>query len=319
MCGIVGYVGGKEAEPLLVEGLRRLEYRGYDSSGLATLDGRRLHLRKRAGRIQQLVNLLQDRPAGGQTGISHTRWATHGPATDGNAHPHVGGDNLVAVVHNGVIENYAVLKRQLAADGFQFRSDTDTEVIAQLIAQHLLRQRDARGGWARVTSDDFVEAVSQSLALLKGTYGLAVISPLFPDLLIGARLGSPLVLGIGQEENFLASDPGALVGQVDKVVYLSDRQMCVLSSGSWNILDAERAAVQADVHDIEWEAVDSDKGPFEHHMLKEIYEQPEALENALRGRLSDADASAHFGGLNLDMQMLRRIDRIILTACGTSD
>src|SRR5438128_9611682 len=173
MCGIVGYVGGKEAEPLLVEGLRRLEYRGYDSSGLATLDGRRLHLRKRAGRIQSLVDLLQDRPAGGQTGVSHTRWATHGPATDANAHPHVGGDNLVAVVHNGVIENYATLKRQLQAEGVVFRSDTDTEVIAQLIARHL--------------DGDLVGAVRKALALVKGTYGLAVLSPRSPDLVIGAR------------------------------------------------------------------------------------------------------------------------------------
>src|SRR5262245_31091330 len=317
MCGIIGYAGPREAEPHLVEGLRRLEYRGYDSAGLVTLTGGTLHLRKRAGRIHDLGRLLRDRPAPGCVGISHTRWATHGPATDVNAHPHLGGDGLVAVVHNGVIENYATLRRQLEAEGIEFQSDTDTEVIAQLMAHHLLQAADQKGQPA-LTSHDFIDAVSRSLALLKGTYGLAVVCPWFPDLVIGARLGSPLVLGIGQEENFLASDPGALVGQVEKVVYISDRQMCVLSSGSWNILDAERAAVEADVHDIEWEASDSDKGLFEHFMLKEIYEQPEALENALRGRLCDSDASAHFGGLNLDMQMLRRIDRIILTACGTS-
>jgi glucosamine--fructose-6-phosphate aminotransferase (isomerizing) len=319
MCGIIGYVGHKEAVDHLLAGLRRLEYRGYDSAGLVTLTGSRLHLRKRAGRIQDLARLLRDKPAPGTVGISHTRWATHGPATDGNAHPHLGGDGLIAIVHNGVIENYASLKRQLESEGVTFRSDTDTEVIAQLIAHKLMTIHASRdSNWSAVTSDDYMDAVAQSLALLKGTYGLAVLCPRFPDLVIGARLGSPLVLGIGQEENYLASDPSALAGKVEKVVYLEDRQLCVLSSESWHILDAEREHVEAAVCEIEWDASDTDKGPFEHYMLKEIYEQPESIENALRGRLSDADASAHFGGLNLDVQSLRRMDRIILTACGTS-
>src|SRR5581483_2711797 len=190
MCGIIGYVGEREAEPILVEGLRRLEYRGYDSAGLATLTGDRLHVRKRAGRIADLARHLRERPIPGCHGISHTRWATHGPATDSNAHPHIGGNNLVAVVHNGVIENYASIKRQLQEDGVVFQSDTDTEVIAQLIAFHL--------------NDDLVEAVLKPLGLLKGTYGLAVISPRDPDLMIGARQGSPLVVGIGDGEHFLA-------------------------------------------------------------------------------------------------------------------
>jgi len=304
MCGIIGYVGRKEAEPILVEGLRRLEYRGYDSAGLATLTGNQMHLRKRAGRIADLAKHLQEHPAPGCHGISHTRWATHGPATDANAHPHVGGDGLVAVVHNGVIENYATLKRQLQADGVTFRSDTDTEVIAQLIAQNL--------------NGDLVAAVRQALAVLKGTYGLAVISPRFPDLVVGARLGSPLVLGIGQEEQFLASDPAALIGNTQKVVYLQDGQLCVLTPEGWHIQDQEQARVEPHVHELDWDPGDADKGAFEHHMLKEIYEQPESLENAMRGRLTDADASAHFGGLNLDTQQLRRAERLILTACGTS-
>ncbi len=304
MCGIVGYVGFREAEPILVEGLRRLEYRGYDSSGLATVTGSQMHLRKRAGRIADLVQFLSTRPAPGCHGISHTRWATHGPATDGNAHPHVGGNDAVALVHNGIIENYASLKRQLQADGVVFKSDTDTEVLAQLIAQHL--------------HGDLVEAVRESLALVKGTYGLAVISPRNPDLIVGARLGSPLVLGLGQNENFLASDPGALVGNTERVVYLKDNQMCVLTPDDWHILDREQGRVEASVHQIDWDVGDGDKGEFEHHMLKEIYEQPDALLNAMRGRLDDADASAHFGGLNLDTQQLRRAERLILTACGTS-
>jgi glucosamine--fructose-6-phosphate aminotransferase (isomerizing) len=304
MCGIVGYVGHREAEPILVEGLRRLEYRGYDSAGLATVTGSQLHLRKRAGRIADLVEYLSTRPVPGCHGISHTRWATHGPATDGNAHPHVGGEDAVAVVHNGIIENYAALKRQLQADGVVFKSDTDTEVLAQLIARHL--------------HGDLVEAVRVALDLVKGTYGIAVISPRHPDLVVGARLGSPLVLGLGQKENFLASDPAALIGNTERVVYLKDQQMCVLTPEDWHILDRHQTRVEADVQQIDWDLGDGDKGEFEHHMLKEIYEQPEALLNAMRGRLDDADSSAHFGGLNLDSQQLRRAERLILTACGTS-
>jgi glucosamine--fructose-6-phosphate aminotransferase (isomerizing) len=207
-------------------------------------------------------------------------------------------------VDHGVIENYATLKRQLQAEGVSFQSDTDTEVIAQLIAHHL--------------NGDLVESVAKVLRLLKGTYGLAVVSPRFPDLVVGARLGSPLVLGIGQGEHLLASDPGALLGKTEKVVYLHDHQMAVLTADTWQILDHECAAVDAPVQPIEWDVGDADKGVFEHYMLKEIYEQPEALENAMRGRLDDADASARFGGLNLDVKQLRRAERLILTACGTS-
>src|SRR5260370_26649628 len=207
MCGIVGYVGRKEAEPILLEGLRRLEYCGYDSAGLATLAGPKIHLRKRAGRIAELASHLRDWPAPGCIGISHTRWATHGPATDSNAHPHLGGDGLIAVVHNGVIENYTTLKRQLQAEGVVFQSDTDTEVIAQLIAHNLLNPALEAQDWGDrnategVPYGDFLDAVRRSLAQLKGTYGLAVLCPRYPDVVIGARLGSPLVLGLGHGEN----------------------------------------------------------------------------------------------------------------------
>jgi glucosamine--fructose-6-phosphate aminotransferase (isomerizing) len=304
VCGIVGYVGYKEAESILVEGLRRLEYRGYDSAGLATLAGSRLHLRKRAGRILDLAEHLRSRPAPGCVGISHTRWATHGPPTHRNAHPHVGGNNLVAVVHNGVIENYASLRRQLQEEGVHFETDTDTEVVAQLIARHC--------------KDDLLSAVRNVLPVLKGTYGLAAVSPRQPDVIVGARLGSPLVLGIGAGEHFLASDPAALVGYTDRVVYLQDYQLCRLSPTDWHIEDQQQARVEARVERIRSHAADIDTGTFEHFMLKEIHEQPEALENAMRGRLVDADASAHFGGLNLDNRQLRRAERLILTGCGTS-
>jgi len=304
MCGIVGYIGRREAEPILVEGLKRLEYRGYDSAGLATVAGSRMHVRKHSGRISELAALLSEQPAPGCHGISHTRWATHGGATDANAHPHIGGDGAVAVVHNGVIENYTALKQQLQAEGYVFRSQTDTEVIAHLIAHYL--------------NGDLVEAVRKALVRLKGTYGLAVLSPRFPDVIVGARLGSPLVLGVGEGEAFLASDPSALLGNTQKVVYLSDNELCVLTPEEWHLEDRHSARVEARVHQIDWDPGDADKADFEHYMLKEIFEQPETLENALRGRLDDADASAHFGGLNVDPQRLRSMERVIMTACGTS-
>src|SRR4051794_19214051 len=257
MCGIFSYAGFREAEPLLVEGLSRLDYRGYDSAGLATLTGRQLHLRRRAGRIANLARLLRDRPAPGCVGISHTRWATHGPANDRNAHPHVSSDGAVAVVHNGVIENYATLKRQLTSEGWEFGSDTDTEVVAQLIAHHLGEVNEGRNGRAELPASALVEAVSRALALLKGTYGLAVVSPQFPGVVVGARLGSPLVVGVGEGEHYLASDPTALAGKADKVVYLHDHQICVLTREDWHVLDQDRIPVDATVHAIEYDAADA--------------------------------------------------------------
>lgn len=304
MCGIVAYTGRREAEPILVAGLRKLEYRGYDSAGVATLTGQKLHVRKRAGRIDQLASLLAELPAPGCHGISHTRWATHGGADDTNAHPHIGGNGTVAVVHNGVIENYAPLRDELQAEGYVFRSQTDTEVLAHLIASYL--------------DGDLVDAVRKALARVKGTYGIAVVSPQEPDLIVGARLGSPLVVGLGPSEAFLASDAAALLGQTQDVVYLNDGQLCVLSAEKWEIFNREHNPIAAQVQRLNLEATDADKGQFDHFMLKEIYEQPEALENAMRGRLDERDCCAHFGGLNLDPQQLRRVERIILTGCGTS-
>jgi glutamine---fructose-6-phosphate transaminase (isomerizing) len=303
MCGIVTYTGRRDAQPILLEGIARLEYRGYDSSGLATVNGK-LWVKKAVGRIAALQQVLAGQPLLGSTGICHTRWATHGNVTESNAHPHLGGDGEVAVVHNGVIENYDLLKRQLQDQGYTFRSQTDTEVIAHLIASFL--------------EDDLVEAVRQALTRLKGTYGLAVVSPRFHDLIVGARLGSPLVLGLGENENFLASDPSAIGGYAKRVVYLNDNQMCVLTPEHWEILDADRSALKAEIHALDWEPAEADKGEHEHYMLKEIYEQPEVLERAMAGRLDEPEATAHFGGLNLDAQSLSQIDRIIMTACGTS-
>ena len=303
MCGIVGYTGHQQAEPILLDGLARLEYRGYDSAGLATVNGV-LTVRKCAGRLANLRNLLSQKHAPGESGISHTRWATHGGATDANAHPHLGGDGAVAVVHNGVIENYSTLKHQLQAQGFAFRSDTDTEVIAHLIASYL--------------QDDLVEAVRKAIAQLKGTYGLAVLSPRFPGTIVGARLGSPLVIGLGEHETMLASDPGALVGHAERVVYLEDYQLCALKPDQWHVLDRDRGQTIAQVEPLNWNLGDTDRGDFAHFMLKEIYEQPDVLRRAMAGRLDEGEATARFGGLNLDSQTLRQIDRILITACGTS-
>jgi glucosamine--fructose-6-phosphate aminotransferase (isomerizing) len=304
MCGIVGYTGRREAEGLLLEGLQRLEYRGYDSAGLATVAGDQLRVRKSAGRISNLADLLARQPAPGNQGISHTRWATHGPATDHNAHPHLGGDGAVAIVHNGVIENHGALKKQLQAEGFLFRSDTDSEVIAHLIASYL--------------NGDLVEAVRKACSRLKGTYGLAVVSARFPGVVVGARLGSPLVLGISQGEHFLASDPSALLGHTDRVVYLSDHQLCLLTPDEWKILSDSRNGAPVQVQQLDWDPGDADKGEFEHHMLKEIYEQPDVIQRAMAGRLDEAESTAHFGGLNLSPAQLKQVDRIIMTACGTS-
>ncbi|OAI41165.1 glutamine--fructose-6-phosphate aminotransferase [Planctomycetaceae bacterium SCGC AG-212-D15] len=304
MCGILGYTGHREATPILLEGLRKLEYRGYDSAGVATTSADQLHVRKRSGRLAALVSLLKERPAPGCHGIGHTRWATHGAVNDVNAHPHVDAQGEIAVVHNGVIENCAPLRARLREQGVTFRSQTDTEVIAHLIASNY--------------TGDLLSSVQQTLKLLRGTYGLAAISRRQPGLIVAARLGSPLVLGIGSGEYLLASDASPLSGTFDKVVYLKDRQVCVLTPDRWQVLDHEQAHVDACVQDLESAPGDDDRGQFEHYMLKEIYEQPEALENAMRGRLDENDASAHFGGLNFDPQQLRRIDRLILTACGTS-
>ena len=306
MCGIVGFTGRREASPVLLEGLRRLEYRGYDSAGLVTSTGNELHLRKKAGRLAELRGHVATHPAPGCSGISHTRWATHGGATDRNAHPHTNATGDIAVVHNGVIENFAALKHKLQNSGVQFRSDTDTEVLAHLIGHYY--------------QGDLAAAVRQALSLVKGTYGLAVMARAEPGVLVGARLGSPLVIGVGDDGTYLASDANALAGFADKVVYLTDRQICVLTETDWEVRDQDLSPVSVSVSDIGHFLSDGDagRGAYPHYMLKEIYEQPETLANAMRGRLTEADSTAHFGGLNLSAQQLRQIDRVVMTACGTS-
>ena len=306
MCGIIAFTGSLDVIPILLEGLRRLEYRGYDSAGIATVDDDGIHVRKRSGRIAELARALDDEPLAGLCGISHTRWATHGPATERNAHPHLDEAADFAVVHNGVIENHLQLRQQLEDDGVVFRSDTDTEVLAHLVA--------------RLWSGNLVEAVTRATELVRGTYGLAVVCRHEPGTIVGARLGSPLVIGIGPGGHSIASDPGALANQAEKVVYLDDRQICQITPEGWTVWTRDAVTVDCRMHDLRQvvDSVDDDLNGFPHHMLKEIYEQPEALTNAMRGRLDEADATAHFGGLNLDPRQLRGVERIIMTACGTS-
>jgi glucosamine--fructose-6-phosphate aminotransferase (isomerizing) len=316
MCGIVGYVGRRQASEILLEGLRRLEYRGYDSSGVAVCDFDGIAIRKKAGRVQELARLIESQPCHGSIGIGHTRWATHGPATDVNSHPHVGGNGEIILVHNGVIENYASLREQLQTLGYVFRSATDTEVVAHLLAHHLDEQ--IRLGKSPEDQQTALDAVELTLRKLKGTYGLAILFRDFPDLLVAARLGSPLVVGVGKGEYFLASDASPLVGHTEEVVYMQDHEMVVLTTQEMRLIHRETGARAPSIQTLDQTQQDQDLNGYAHYMLKEIFEQPQTIENALRGRLDDEEATARFGGLNLTVQQLRRLDRIVLTACGTS-
>ncbi|MCP4190928.1 MAG: glutamine--fructose-6-phosphate transaminase (isomerizing) [Planctomycetaceae bacterium] len=321
MCGIVGYIGMRPATEFLLEGLRRLEYRGYDSAGVATLNGEtNFNVRKTAGRIQRLADELVSRPAGGNIGIGHTRWATHGPPTQVNAHPHKGGaEESVVVVHNGVIENYQEIKGRLESEGFHFQSATDTEVIAHLIDYYLQQELGNPLDVDDNPHHPLVQAVKRAIAELRGTYGLVVMFRDYSDVLIAARLGSPLVLGVGDQEHFIASDASPLAGYTDRIVYLADHQMAVVTAGGIRVAHRDQGQVKHDIRvlDIDTAAVTLEED-CPHFMLKEIYEQPQTLQDAMRGRLCDDDATAKFGGLNLKPQQLRQVSRVLLTACGTS-
>ena len=316
MCGIVGYVGRRDVKDFLLEGLRRLEYRGYDSAGIAVIGQDGVQIRKRVGKVKELSSLLETSPIHGTTGIGHTRWATHGEPSDVNSHPHTGGNGDVIVVHNGVIENYQVLKNQLMELGYAFRSATDTEVVAHLIAHQYEEQQHL--GEDPLDVRTCLKAIEVALRKLKGTYGLGVMFRDHPGILIGVRNGSPLVVGVGKGEHFLASDSSPLVGYTTDVVYLSDHEIAILTPDRIDLLHRDTGRMSPSIHTLNHVSTDIEKNGFEHYMLKEIFEQPQTLENAIRGRLDEDEATAHFGGLNLSPQQLRNIDRIVLTACGTS-
>jgi len=311
MCGIVGYIGRAEALPVLMDGLRRLEYRGYDSAGVALLNGGSIESRKAVGRIANLAEAIQLDPVHGKTGISHTRWATHGGVTFENAHPHSDQSGRLALVHNGVIENYQTLREQLLAKGHQFKSQTDTEVLAHLVGE-------AIDGVGDRTKAGLVEAVRLALRQVIGTYGIAVIHADIPGVMVGARRGSPLVLGIGRDEHFLASDVSAIVAHTREVVYLNDYEIVAVEAERFDISTVSGSGADFQVSTVEFSADAVDKGTFPHYMLKEIYEQPNSIRDAMRGRLSSEEATAKLGGLEMTNAQLRAVDRIVLSGCGTA-
>jgi glucosamine--fructose-6-phosphate aminotransferase (isomerizing) len=313
MCGIVGYVGQKKAAPILLDGLRRLEYRGYDSAGVALLNQGEWELIKKAGRIDNLAVAVAEFKPAGCIGISHTRWATHGAPTDENAHPHRDEGGKIMVVHNGVIENYQTLRDQLLAKGDTFLSQTDTEVLAHLIGKYYESSKESEN------EKRLAGAVSSALQKIKGTYGLAVMHADVPGVIISARLGSPLVVGLGKGENFIASDVSALVAYTRDVIYLNDYDLAVIKQDGYEVMSMLNGSVaDVTVSRVEFTADDAEKGDYAHFMLKEIYEQPAALANAMRGRLAHDESTAVLGGLNMTPQELRQIGRIVLTGCGTA-
>jgi glucosamine--fructose-6-phosphate aminotransferase (isomerizing) len=315
MCGIIGYIGKRPAQDVILEGLRRLEYRGYDSAGLCIIHNGRFELRKKTGRINDLASLVAKQPAKGNVGIGHTRWATHGPPTDANAHPHLDQSGKIALVHNGVIENHQLLKERLLAKGHKFASQTDTEVLAHLVGEHYDQVRAERPGANGAT---LTEAVRRALKDVVGTYGIAVIHVDHPDVIVGARRGSPLLLGVGRDENFLASDVSAIIAHTRRVVYLNDFEIVTLTRDDFQVSTIEAATVSPQIREVEFAADEVERGKFPHFMLKEIFEQPHAVENAIRGRISHEEATARLGGLNLTPAELRGVERIIYIACGTA-
>jgi glucosamine--fructose-6-phosphate aminotransferase (isomerizing) len=305
MCGIVGYTGFREACPILIEGLSMLEYRGYDSAGIAMVNGGGLEVYKDKGKVENLRAITKHIGQGSpKIGIAHTRWATHGAPSMINSHPHVDQNNKIALVHNGIIENYARLKDKLIEDGVRFSSETDTEVLAQLVGLYY--------------EGDLEAAVRRALIEVDGTFGIAVVAHDNPGEIIGARRGSPLVVGVGENEMLIASDASAIVRHTKKVIYLKDNNIIKLHADSYSITSLDNIKINAEIHNIEWDAEALAKGGFDHFMLKEIFEQPDTIENAMRGRLLISDGTARLDGLNLVLPELRGIQRIIFVACGTS-
>ena len=320
MCGIVGYIGSQQALPILLEGLKRLEYRGYDSAGVALLHNGDLDIRKKAGRIGDLSSHLKPSPPKGSTGISHTRWATHGGVTDANAHPHCDASGRLCLVHNGVIENYAQLRAQLASEGHAFTSQTDTEVLAHLVG-HELEKLVRSEGQQTPSRPTLVEALRRALRQIMGTYGIALVHADVPDTILGARRGSPLVLGVGKGEHFLASDVSAIVNHTRDAVYLRDFDLVCLGAEGFEISSLagnpdDPAAYE--IQRVDFDSKDVEKGEYPHFMLKEIFEQPDTIRDAMRGRLSNEEATAKLGGLNMSAAELRSIERVVFTGCGTA-
>ncbi len=310
MCGIVGYLGNGIAQESLVDGLRRLEYRGYDSAGVAFHEGDSFTLSRETGRVENLAVALRQSSSESSMGIAHTRWATHGAVTVSNTHPHQSHDGKFVMVHNGVIENFGTLKRFLEGKGMSFSSETDSEVLCNLIAYHYSELPE--------DEDRFIDAVRLALAKCRGAYGIAVLCLDYPDMMIGARRGSPLVVGLGDDANFIASDASAFVGRAKEAVFLNDGELAILEKGGFRITTLEGQDAQAVTHPLDQIFEEVELGDFDSYMEKEIFEQPVALENTLRGRFGDDGTTAKLGGLEGHEDELRNLDRIIFVACGTA-
>ncbi|MEJ2196375.1 MAG: glutamine--fructose-6-phosphate transaminase (isomerizing) [Ignavibacteriaceae bacterium] len=306
MCGIVGYVGYKNCVPLLIDGLKRLEYRGYDSAGIGIISNGESGLVKNKGKVSMLEDKISQMHLEGTLGIGHTRWATHGIPNEINAHPHTNTNKSLFLIHNGIIENYRTIKTELQNLGYEFASDTDTEVLVQLIDRFINK------------GNDLCKAVQLALNEVVGTYGIAVIYKGEPDKVIVARKGSPLVLGLGENENFIASDVSALLAHTKQIVYLDDGELAVVSSDSFTVKTIADKEIEKEIHEINMTLEEIDKGGYPHFMLKEIMEQPESVFNSMRGRLLLEDGNAKLGGLDHVTDRLINSDRIIISACGTS-
>ena len=304
MCGIIGYIGNRGATSLLLEGLKRMEYRGYDSAGVAVMNGNGVETRKAAGKISNLERALAASPVEGDMGIGHTRWATHGVPNESNAHPHVDCKGEIAVVHNGIIENSGTLKQGLEARGHEFASETDTEVIAHLIEEAF--------------DGNLEDAVIEALWQIEGTYGIAVVSSRDRNKIVAARKGSPLLIGLGDGEYYVASDVSAILSHTREVVYLDDGDVAVLTRNGYTVLNQRAQQLERRVSKIDWDLDQIERGGFDHFMLKEIFEQPATVENCMRGRLLPDQGTSKLGGLNMTDEELLRFDNILITACGTS-
>ncbi len=308
MCGIVGYIGGQNATPIILNGLRRLEYRGYDSAGIAVIEAGRIQVRREAGKLSKLSALVDAQPLQGSIGVGHTRWATHGEPTARNAHPHIGSTGNVVLVHNGIVENYLELRADLAAEGVQFNSDTDTEVIVHLIERFLS------------THTSLEEAVRQALSQIKGAHGVVVLSALEPDKMIAARIGNAggVVIGLGEDENFIASDIPAILDHTRRMMFLESHQMAVVTRSSVTVKTLSGRKVTLEEHQIGWDLVSAEKGEYRHFMQKEIHEQVRSLTDTLAGRVDFDEGTIRLPELNLIPELACRINKVIITACGTA-
>ena len=304
MCGVVGYVGFRKAAPFLINGLKRLEYRGYDSAGIVTVDKTGAKRYRGVGRVQNLDKMIQGIDLPMTCGISHTRWATHGKPTENNAHPLADSSERFFVVHNGIIENHDQLRAQLEGEGYQFQSDTDTEVIVQLVSKFF--------------EGNLENAVEKALHIIEGAFGIAIVSTEDPMKIVAARRGSPIVIGVGKGEMFVASDVSALVQYTDQVIYMEDNEFAVLTPNDYKILSFDHEPIERETFQIEWDVKDSDLGSFPHYMLKEIYEQPKTIENAMRGRVLLNEGVSVLGGLQTKIQQIRQLKKLIIVSCGTS-